>query len=84
MEAAWPWEDDETVDPEDDPRTDAVYTRGSIVLGSEDGHSFWGLVTTGPRRGEVWMVSDVGAGPVPGDDAWGFEQWVRHWYSGND
>ncbi|GAA3482230.1 SMI1/KNR4 family protein [Streptomyces yanii] len=83
LEASWPWEDDERVDPEEDPRIDAVYTQGSIVLGSEDGQSFWVLVTTGPRRGEGWMVSDVGAGPVPGDDAWGFEQWVQRWHSGD-
>ncbi|GAA2470875.1 hypothetical protein GCM10010406_03070 [Streptomyces thermolineatus] len=83
LEAGWPWEDDEDVDPEEDPRIDAVYTRGSVVLGSEDGQSFWLLVTTGPRRGEVWMVADVGAVPVPGDEAWGFEQWVRRWHAGD-
>lgn len=30
------------------------------------------------------MVADVGAVPAPGDQAWGFEQWVRRWHSGND
>jgi len=80
----WPWEDDDSVDPEaEDVRIDAVYTRGSIVLGSEDGQSFWLLVTTGPRRGEVRMVADVGAGPVPGDKAWGFLEWARRWHAGN-
>ncbi|MEV6109139.1 SMI1/KNR4 family protein [Streptomyces sp. NPDC051940] len=83
LEAAWPWEDDESVDPEGDPRTDAVFTHGSVVLGSEDGQSFWLLVTTGPRRGEVWMVADVGAVPVPSDDAWGFLEWVRRWHTGD-
>ncbi len=81
---AWLWEDDETVDPaDDDPRTDAAYNHGSVVLGSEDGQSFWLLVTTGPRRGEVWMVADVGAIPVPADTAWGFLQWVQRWHAGN-
>jgi hypothetical protein len=79
----WPWEDDNSVDPDGDPRIDAVYTQGSIVLGSEDGQSFWLLVTTGPRRGEVWMVADVGAGPVPGNEPWGFLEWVRRWHAGN-
>jgi hypothetical protein len=82
LEAAWPWEDDETVDP-DDPRIDAVFTRGSVVLGSEDGQSFWLLVTAGPRRGQVWMVAGVGAIPVPGTEAWGFAEWVRRWHSGD-
>ncbi|MFG2842892.1 SMI1/KNR4 family protein [Kitasatospora sp. NPDC048296] len=80
LEAAWLWEDDEDVDP-DDPRIDAVFLHGSVVLGSDDGQSFWLLVTTGPRRGEVWMVSDVAALPVPGPEAWGFAEWVRNWPS---
>ena len=80
LETAWPWEDDETVEL-DDPRIDAVFTRGSNVLGSEDGQSFWLLVTAGPHRGEVWMVADVGAIPVPGPD-WGFAEWVRRWHEG--
>ncbi|MBM9508009.1 SMI1/KNR4 family protein [Streptomyces sp. KK5PA1] len=81
LQAAWHWEDDETADPED-PRIDAAFNDGSIVLGSEDGQLFWLLLTTGPRRGEVWMVSDVGAVPTPGDNAWGFEEWVRRWHTG--
>lgn len=83
LEAAWPWEDDDTVD-DDDPRINTVYTQGSVVLGSEDGQSFWILLTAGSRRGEVWMVADVGAIPVPADEAWGFEEWVRHWHASND
>ncbi|MET9451750.1 SMI1/KNR4 family protein [Streptomyces cinerochromogenes] len=83
LDEAWAWEDDESVDPED-PRVDAVFTKGSVVLGSEDGQSFWLLLTTGPRRGEVWMVADVGAVPVPGNRAWGFAEWVRRWHSGSE
>ncbi len=30
------------------------------------------------------MVADVGAIPVPGDQAWGFEEWVRRWQTGTD
>ncbi|MGW2874673.1 hypothetical protein [Kitasatospora sp. NPDC001225] len=54
-----------------------------MVLGSEDGQSFWLLATAGPHRGEVWMVSDVGAISVPGAEAWGFAEWVEHWHSGD-
>ncbi|MYS05175.1 SMI1/KNR4 family protein, partial [Streptomyces sp. SID6041] len=42
------------------------------------------LLTTGPRRGDVWMIADVGAVPAPGDQAWGFEEWVQRWHTGND
>lgn len=83
LEEARHWEDDETVDAED-PQIDAAFNQGSVVLGSEDGQSFWILLTTGRRRGEVWMVADVGATPAPGNHAWGFEEWVRHWHAGND
>ncbi|MFB7113416.1 SMI1/KNR4 family protein [Streptomyces sp. NPDC056190] len=83
LQAAWVWEDDEDVDPED-PRIDAVYNKGSVVLGSEDGQSFWLLLTAGPHLGEVWMVADVGAIPARDDHAWGFEEWVRRWHTGDD
>ncbi|MFF3447030.1 hypothetical protein ACFYXJ_07810 [Streptomyces sp. NPDC002667] len=39
LEAAWSWEDDESVALED-PRIDAAFNKGSIVLGPEDGQSF--------------------------------------------
>ncbi|WP_329467027.1 hypothetical protein [Streptomyces sp. NBC_01431] len=36
---------------------------GSIVLGTDGGLSYWTLVATGPQRGKVWVVSEVGAYP---------------------
>ncbi|MFI5527721.1 SMI1/KNR4 family protein [Kitasatospora sp. NPDC051853] len=84
VEAAWCWEDEEDGDP-DDPRIDAAFNDGSVVLGSDDGQSFWLLVTTGPRRGEVWMVADVGVTPVPtAGGAWGFAEWVGQWRAEED
>ncbi|MFE2916382.1 SMI1/KNR4 family protein [Kitasatospora indigofera] len=82
LQEAWPWEDDDSVDTEGDQRIDAVHNHGSIVLGAEDGQSFWLLVTAGARRGEVWLVADVGAGPVQTDEPWGFLEWVQRWQSG--
>jgi hypothetical protein len=76
-------EDEESVSPEG-PWINAAFNNGSVVLGSEDGQSFCLLLTTGPRRGEVWMIADVGAVPAPGDQAWGFEEWVRRWHTGDD
>ena len=78
----WLWEASGSVAP-DGVRIADVYNRGSVVLGAEDGPQFWLLVTTGPRRGQVWLVTDVGAGPVPGDEAWGFLEWVRRWHAGD-
>lgn len=82
LQAAWHWEGDE--DAASDPRIEAAFTNGSVVLGCEDGQTFWLLLTTGPRRGEIWMITDVGAVPAPGDEAWGFEEWVRRWHTGED
>ncbi|MEU5659988.1 SMI1/KNR4 family protein [Streptomyces sp. NPDC047737] len=83
LEAAWPWEDEEGVGPED-LLINAAFNKGSVVLGAEDGPSFWLLLTTGPHRGEVWMIADVGAIPVPGEPAWGFKEWVQRWQTGDD
>ncbi|MEU6406156.1 SMI1/KNR4 family protein [Streptomyces sp. NPDC046985] len=83
LQKAWYWSEDREVEDED-PRIDAAFNAGSIVLGSEDGESFWLLLTTGPGRGEVWMVAADAALPAPGDPTWGFEEWVRRWHSGRD
>ncbi|MEU7031639.1 SMI1/KNR4 family protein [Streptomyces sp. NPDC046275] len=83
LQEAWHWWEDPDADDED-PRIDAAFNHGSIVLGSEDGESFWLLLTAGPRRGEVWMVAGDAALPAPGDPTWGFEEWVRRWHTGRD
>jgi hypothetical protein len=28
------------------------------------------------------MITDVGAVPAPGDQAWGFEEWAPRWHTG--
>jgi hypothetical protein len=83
LEEAWHWSEDANTDDED-LRIDAAFNDGSIVLGSEDGESFWLLLTTGPRRGEVWMVAEDAVLPARGDPTWGFEEWVRCWHTGKD
>ncbi|GAA2995410.1 hypothetical protein GCM10020229_04930 [Kitasatospora albolonga] len=61
----------------------AEVANGSSLGPAEDGQSFWLLVTTGPHRGEVWMVADVGVTPVPTTGAaWGFAEWVEQWRAG--
>jgi hypothetical protein len=51
------------------------------VLGTDDELSYWVLVLTGPQRGKVWLVTDVGAYPYPypQPEAHSFTEWVQHW-----
>jgi hypothetical protein len=84
---AWIWEDNEVrgdgITPED------VYTRGALPLGTDGDGLFWVLIVTGPHRGHVWCITDVGAQPfgrefgfTTGDS--GFLGWVTHWFSGSE
>nr|WP_246213986.1 SMI1/KNR4 family protein [Kitasatospora viridis] len=83
LEQAWPWEDEEVTATDFDQRTVDVYNHGSIVLGTDDELSYWLLVTTGPQRGKIWLVSEVGAYPYPGPEAIGFVEWVQRWQAGS-
>ncbi|WP_030657781.1 MULTISPECIES: hypothetical protein [Streptomyces] len=84
LEAEWIWEDDESVVDDEDARIDAVFAHGSIVLRAQDTQAFWVLVTTGPQRGQVWLVTDLGASPAPDGDPADFAQWVRRGQTGDD
>ncbi|MEU6760529.1 hypothetical protein [Streptomyces sp. NPDC046685] len=53
------------------------------MLGTDDELSYWVLVVNGPQRGEIWLVSDVGAYPYPGPEAFGFMEWVQRWQTGD-
>src|SRR5262249_13350540 len=64
LEDAWRWEIGEPP-PVAGLRPDDTLTRGSVVLGQEDGPSYWLLIVTGPQRGRIWIDSDVGAYPYP-------------------
>ncbi|MFJ8546739.1 SMI1/KNR4 family protein [Streptomyces sp. NPDC093586] len=89
-----PWlreEDEESDEPEEDRDAviDRVLHHGSVVLGTDgcamDGH----LVVTGPHRGRIWRVTDVGALPFGAASGRttaesGFVGWVRHWADGKE
>lgn len=64
-------------DPALDQRVADVYNHGSTVLGTDDGLSYRVLVVTGPQRGRIWLVTDVGAYPYPVPEAFGFLEWVQ-------
>ncbi|MFF9978197.1 SMI1/KNR4 family protein [Streptomyces erythrochromogenes] len=84
LEDEWIWEDDESGEHDQDARIDAVFSRGSIVLCAQDTRAFWLLVTTGPQRGRVWLVADVGASPAPDGEPAGFAEWIRRRQAGDD
>ncbi|AQT77034.1 SMI1/KNR4 family protein [Streptomyces sp. fd1-xmd] len=84
LEDEWIWEDDESVGDDEDARIDAVFSHGSIVLCAQDTRSFWLLVTTGPQRGRVWLVADVGASPAPDGEPAGFADWIRRRPAGGE
>ncbi|WP_327716070.1 SMI1/KNR4 family protein [Streptomyces sp. NBC_00490] len=85
----WLWEEDEG--PYEDPEavTDQVFDHGSIVLGTDGCAMNWHLVVTGPHRGHIWHVTDVGAMPFGAEfgfttSAPGFAGWVGHWAAGKE
>ncbi|MEV0035990.1 MULTISPECIES: SMI1/KNR4 family protein [unclassified Streptomyces] len=84
LTGAWVWEDDPRPYEEIEPLIDEVCNHGSVVLGTDGCGMYWHLVVTGPQRGRIWNISDVGAAPfgaafghtTAGD---GFAGWVAHW-----
>ncbi|MET8745481.1 hypothetical protein [Streptomyces sp. NPDC004728] len=71
------------LDEDQRKRVADVYNHGSVVLGTDDGVSYWVLVVTGPQRGRVWLLSKVGAYPYPLPEALGFLEWVQRWHDGD-
>ncbi|MFD4977512.1 SMI1/KNR4 family protein [Streptomyces sp. NPDC058424] len=82
LREAWAWEGEPLADDHDE-RVGDVYNHGSILLGADDGPSYWVLVVTGPQRGKVWVVTEVGAYPYPMPEAVGFLEWVQRWHAGD-
>ncbi|MGW0425339.1 SMI1/KNR4 family protein [Streptomyces sp. NPDC003015] len=83
------WEEDDG--PYEDPDTviHHVVDHGSIVLGTDGCAMNWHLVVTGPHRGHIWHISDVGAMPFGSEFGYttaepGFGGWVRHWAAGKE
>jgi hypothetical protein len=84
----WAWEGERPYD-ELLPLLHPVYNHGSLVLGTDGCGDYWHLIVTGPHRGHVWHIADVGAQPFGaefGDTTArsGFAGWVQHWVERKD
>jgi len=89
LSEAWIWEDDKRSYEELRPLLEAVYNHGSLVLGTDGCAMYWHLIVTGPHRGHVWQVVDVGAQPFGAEFGYttarsGFAGWVQHWVERKD
>ncbi|MCL8012381.1 SMI1/KNR4 family protein [Streptomyces sp. AS02] len=85
----WLWEED--TGPYDDPEAviDQVHDHGSLVLGTDGCAMNWHLIVSGPHRGHVWHITDVGAMPFGSEFGFttsepGFAGWVQHWAAGKE
>jgi hypothetical protein len=83
----WQWDGDARPYDEIGPLVDRVADHGSVVLGTEGCGMNWHLVVTGPHRGHIWLITDVGAMPFGAEFGFtsgrpGFAGWVGHWAAG--
>jgi hypothetical protein len=68
---------------------DPVYDHGSLVSGTDGCAMYWHLIVTGPHRGHVWQITEVGAQPFGAEFGYtiarsGFAGRVQHWVEGKD
>ncbi|MGW1748601.1 SMI1/KNR4 family protein [Streptomyces sp. NPDC002092] len=89
LTAAWLWEEDDG--PHEDPEAaiERVLDHGSVVLGTDGCAMNWHLVVSGPQRGHIWHITDVGAMPFGSEFGFttsepGFAGWVKHWAAGKE
>ncbi|MFD9001401.1 SMI1/KNR4 family protein [Streptomyces sp. NPDC059582] len=85
----WLWEDDGRPEDEIELLVEQVADHGTVVLGTDGCAMDWHLVVTGPHRGHVRHITDVGAVPFGAEfghttAAPGFAGWVAHWAAGKD
>ncbi|WP_411103051.1 SMI1/KNR4 family protein [Streptomyces sp. cmx-4-9] len=74
LTAAWIWEEDPGQVADLDATLERVHHHGTVVLGTDGCAMDWHLVVSGPHRGHVWLITDVGAAPFggPPGDPFGF------------
>jgi hypothetical protein len=72
----WCWEDEAAPNP---AQLAAAYD-GTLYLGTDGCGTDWALVVTGPQRGYVWQITEVGlmpCRPALTFSAW-FSRWLHH------
>lgn len=69
----WVWE----VNDESDEGTRDQAHHGTLMLGTEGCGEYAVLVVTGPQRGRVWIIADVGI--TPDDAGRDFLTWYEDW-----
>jgi hypothetical protein len=73
LTAGWFWEGSEDLANEEvRARLEQVHRSGTLPLGTDGDGMDYVLVVTGEARGQVWMLTDVGALPVARD----FGAWI--------
>ncbi|MFI8082361.1 SMI1/KNR4 family protein [Kitasatospora sp. NPDC086009] len=87
LSATWLWDDDPRPEEEVEALLERVFHHGSIVLGTDGCGMYWHLVVSGPRRGEIWLITGEGAVPYRAPDGGsagepGFAGWVARWAAG--
>ncbi|MFF9625931.1 SMI1/KNR4 family protein [Streptomyces griseosporeus] len=85
----WLWEEDDGGHEDPEAVLDRVHDHGTIVLGTDGCAMNWHLVVTGPHRGHIWQITDMGALPFGAEFGHttaepGFAGWVRHWAAGEE
>ncbi|MFH9958929.1 SMI1/KNR4 family protein [Streptomyces roseolus] len=88
LTGSYKWEEDgeELSEQEFEARWEAAVSHGSLLLGTDGCGMDWHLIVTGPQRGHVWLIDEIGAipfgtSPIPGPP--GFAGWAAHWHQGH-
>ena len=80
LRSSWVWEGE----PEGSALEQRLATlrHGSLCLGTDGCGLFWLLVVSGPERGQIWQLADVGITPLA--PRLTFLPWYTYWLNGGD
>jgi hypothetical protein len=74
----WMWED-EPITPAVEAAIETL-RYGNLCLGHDGCGMFWLLIVSGPERGQIWNLTDVGI--TPPAPRCTFFQWYEYWLDG--
>jgi hypothetical protein len=75
----WVWESEEHWTEEKKKKYNRVFN-GNLILGTEGCGMYWTLIVSGPLRGQIWDIADVGAQPCA--PSLSFLEWYEYWLDG--